>query len=208
MTEKLSDRTLPSKKERHKLFGSVEPGPKTKPTIKEKMSDLQNLEKDFLFALDSVGIAQVKHPLTVESSLNTMEQSTIGIFQFSTSIPQTSKGTNMSRFTEQLTIYHQQGNLQAQFTTLKKFTKELAERLEQKDATMQVEFPWFYESEGPQSKLVGLNHADVKMMVAYDEEKGFTSEGSFEVLIKTLCPCSKDISEYSAHNQRGKVKMD
>ena len=44
----LSSKVLPNKKERHILFGSVEPGPKTKPVKKEDMADLQNTKKDFL----------------------------------------------------------------------------------------------------------------------------------------------------------------
>lgn len=207
MADKIPKKTLPSKKKRHKLFGSVEPGPKTKPTTKEEMSDLQNIENDFLFPLDSVGIMRVKYPITVYSSLKPKEQSTIGTFQLSTSIPQTSKGTNMSRFTEQLHIYHRNNKLNTEFSTLKKFTKELAERLEQKDAHIKVEFPWFFERLGPQSDLSGLNHADVTIDVTYDQKKGFSLHGKLQVLIKTLCPCSKDISEYSAHNQRGKVSM-
>src|SRR5690625_1400357 len=100
---------LPSKKERHKLFGSVKPGPKLKPTEKEQMSDLQNKKKDFLFNLDAVGIADVKHPIIVPSILNPKQQTTIGTFKFTSSINKMSKGTNMSRFTEQLNIYHEQG---------------------------------------------------------------------------------------------------
>ncbi|HLS60043.1 MAG TPA: GTP cyclohydrolase FolE2 [Virgibacillus sp.] len=198
---------LPDKAERHKLFGSVSPRVGTKPTEKYEMSDLQNIKKDFLFDLDVVGITKVKHPITINSNLSPINQTTIGTFQFSTSIKQTSKGTNMSRFTEQLNLYHEQGFI-VDFSTLKKFTKELAERLEQDDATMTVDFPWFFERSAPQSKLMGMNYADLTMSVSYDVHDGFTINGGLSVLITTLCPCSKDISEYSAHNQRGQVSMD
>src|SRR5690625_2641792 len=208
MEKTMIDKQLPSKEDRHKLFGSVKPGPKTKPTEKNKMSDVQNIKKDFLFALDNVGIANVKHPIIIHSDLNPTEQTTIGTFQFSSSIDKTKKGTNMSRFTEQLNIYHEKQNLIADFSTLKQFTKELAHRLEQNDATIQVEFPWFFERRGPQSNLSGLNYANINMQVTYDHKHGFTIQAALSVLITTLCPCSKDISEYSAHNQRGKVTMD
>lgn len=198
---------LPHKAERHKLFGSVSPGTKTKPTERHEMSDLQNVKKDFLFDLDVVGIAEVKHPITINSTLNPTNQTTIGTFQFSTSIKQTSKGTNMSRFTEQLNLYHERGFI-VDFSTLKSFTKELTERLEQDDATITVDFPWFFERSGPHSKLVGMNYANITMSVSYDVHDGFTIDGGLSVLITTLCPCSKDISEYSAHNQRGHVTMD
>lgn len=198
---------LPNKKERHKLFGSVKPGPKLKPTEKNQMSDLQNQKKNFMFDLDAVGIAKVKHPITVRSTLDPITQTTIGTFKFTSTIVKESKGTNMSRFTEQLNMYHQQG-FTADFATLKVFAKELTKRLEQDDATIEVSFPWFFERRGPQSDLAGLNHANINMIISYDIKKGFTINTSLSVLITTLCPCSKEISEYSAHNQRGQVIMD
>lgn len=201
------DRKLPNKLQRHKLFGSVEPGPKSKPINKSEMSDLQNLKKDFLFELDEVGIVNVKHPITVNSMLDPRQQTTIGTFKFASSIEKTSKGTNMSRFTEQLHIYHKQG-FHMDFSALKQFAKELTERLEQNDATIEVSFPWFFERRAPQTELAGMNHADISITVTYDPELGFTMNASLAVLITTLCPCSKDISEYSAHNQRGRVSID
>ncbi|HLR08061.1 MAG TPA: GTP cyclohydrolase FolE2 [Bacillota bacterium] len=197
-------KSWPNKAERLKLFGSVEPGPKTKPIEKDKMADLQNTKKDFLFALDTVGVSNVKHPITIKSTLNPTVQTTIGSFQFSSSVDKSSKGTNMSRFTQHLNEYHEKG-FTVDFKTLKRFTKELAERLKQDNAEVEVSFPWFYERRGPQSNLAGMNHADVTMHVSYDEKDGFRLNASLKALITTLCPCSKEISEYSAHNQRGNV---
>lgn len=198
---------LPNKDDRHTLFGSVKPGLKLKPTEKQDMPDLQNEKKNFLFDLDAVGVADVKHPITVPSRLKPTVQTTIGTFTFSSRINKMSKGTNMSRFMEQLSLYYQQG-FTVDFTTLKEFAKDLAVRLEQDDATVEVTFPWFFERRGPQSNLAGLNYADITMTVTYDIHEGFTTRASLAVLITTLCPCSKEISEYSAHNQRGHVTMD
>ncbi len=72
---------------------------------------------------------------------------------------------------------------------------------------MEISFPWFYERRGPQSDLSGMNHANVTIHVHYDEEAGHSVDVSLSSLITTLCPCSKEISEYSAHNQRGEVTM-
>ncbi|GGJ84940.1 GTP cyclohydrolase FolE2 [Lentibacillus kapialis] len=202
----ITKKQLPDKANRHKLFGSVEPGPKTKPSEKSQMADLQNTQEDFLFDLDAVGISNVKHPITVTSNMEPKSQTTIATFEFTSSVEKSSKGTNMSRFTEQLQEFHRKGfviNLQA----LKSFTKDLAERLNQKDAEIKVSFPWFYERRGPQSGLSGMNHADVSITVNYDIVAGFTVTTSLSSLITTLCPCSKEISEYSAHNQRGEVTM-
>lgn len=198
---------LPNKEQRHRLFGSVQPAPKIKPTVKSQMADLQNVKRDFLFDLDAVGISNVKHPIAIYSNIKPTTQTSIGTFQFSSSLNNASKGTNMSRFTEQLNKYYVQGFI-ADFATLRQFTKELAERLEQKDATIDISFPWFFERKGPQSGLAGMNHADLAISVTYDQKLGYTMNASLSVLITTLCPCSKEISEYSAHNQRGKVTME
>ncbi|WLV25887.1 GTP cyclohydrolase FolE2 [Aciduricibacillus chroicocephali] len=206
-TQTIARLQLPNKKERHQLFGSVAPGPKSKPTEKSKMPDLQNIKKDFLFDLDVCGVSNIKYPISVKSILKPEVQTTIGTFRFSSTIEKTSKGTNMSRFMEQLNKYHEVG-FTADFATMRLFTKELAERLEKPDAEIEVSFPWFYERRGPQSDLAGMNHANVTLRAVYDERKGYKFSGSLSVLITTLCPCSKEISEYSAHNQRGNVTIN
>ncbi|WP_249869649.1 GTP cyclohydrolase FolE2 [Oceanobacillus saliphilus] len=198
---------LPAKEQRHKLFGSVQPAEKTKPIEKSRMADLQNTKKDFLFHLDVVGISNVKYPISIESNINPAFQTSIGTFKFSSSLTNTSKGTNMSRFMEQLNNYHEHG-FTVTIENLNKFTKELAERLEQKDAVIEVSFPWFFERKGPSSGLTGLNHAEATIRVSYDQSKGYSATVSLSALITTLCPCSKEISEYSAHNQRGEVMME
>lgn len=198
---------LPSKEQRHQLFGSIKPSEKIKPTEKEKMADLQNVKKDFLFDLDAVGVSNVKHPVTIYSHTLPMTQTSIGSLAFTSSLKKNNKGTNMSRFTEQLSKYHEQG-FTADFSTLKVFTKELAERLEQDDATIELAFPWFFERKAPGTGMVGMNHADVTICVTYSQELGYTIHTSLSVSITTLCPCSKEISEYSAHNQRGFVTME
>ncbi|GIO26261.1 GTP cyclohydrolase FolE2 [Ornithinibacillus bavariensis] len=201
-----SQKILPNKIERLKLFGSVEPGPKHKPTEKDKMSDLQNLQKDFLFELDAVGITNVKYPVILKSKLKPYTQNSIGTFTFTSSIKQTSKGTNMSRFMEQLELYSKNGFI-FELNTLKEFTKELAERLGQRDATVEINTTWFYERKGPSSQIAGLNHADINLIVSYHQDSGYKVSAGLSVFVTTLCPCSKEISEYSAHNQRGNVSI-
>ncbi|WP_368900903.1 GTP cyclohydrolase FolE2 [Oceanobacillus oncorhynchi] len=198
---------LPSKEERHKLFGSVPPGEKKKPTEKNEMADLQNVKRDFLFDLDVVGVSNVKYPVRVLSGQAPFEQTTVGTFTFSSSIPANSKGTNMSRFMELLEQYHQ-GGFTVSIDELKQFAKDLAVKLEQTDATVSVSFPWFYERKAPQTYAAGLNHAEASVSVRYSKYEDYQITVSLNVQITTLCPCSKEISEYSAHNQRGNVTME
>src|SRR5699024_5037797 len=166
-----NSKNLTEKSERHKLFGSVKPGKKTKPVIKEEMPDIQNTVDNFLFHLDTVGITNVKYPIHINSSIKPKSQTSVANFTFSTSIGQNSRGTNMSRFTEQLQAYQEEG-FNTDFSTLKEFIVELADRLDQEDAKMEITFPWFYERKAPASGLVGLNHADLSIKVTYNKDKG------------------------------------
>lgn len=199
---------LPIKEDRHKLFGSVIPGPRTKPIEKDRMPDLQNTQNDFLFDLDAVGITNVKHPVQIISKMEPNIQTTIALFTFSSSIQKNSKGTNMSRFTQQLQEYHADGSFTLSLANLKQFTEELAVRLKQNDAFVEVSFPWFFERKGPSSGFTGLNHADASIRLQYDKDLGFDITVGLTGTITTLCPCSKEISEYSAHNQRGQITME
>lgn len=207
MDNSYNPKQLPSKEERHKLFGSVPPGPRTKPHEKEKMKDLQNTKQNFLFELDAVGISNVKHPIKITSSMVPETQTTIGKFYFASSISQDSKGTNMSRFTEQLHHYHSEG-FTLSIESLKQFTRDLKERLEQKDAEVKVEFPWFFERKAPYTDMAGMNHANAWIHVRYDEHDHHQITVGLSGKVTTLCPCSKEISEYSAHNQRGNMTME
>ncbi|SHN17541.1 GTP cyclohydrolase FolE2 [Gracilibacillus kekensis] len=202
-----SSKQLPNKSVRHKLFGSVQPGEKIKPTEKEKMPDLQNTKKDFLFDIDQVGIANVKHPVQVFSKTKPLAQTTIGTFKMTSSIQKNHKGTNMSRFTEMMQEYSENSTFDLSIASLKTFTKEMAERLEQDDNQITVSFPWFFERSGPASDMTGMNHADAEITILYEKNAGYHVTVSLQGTITTLCPCSKEISEYSAHNQRGIVSM-
>ncbi|WP_440895531.1 GTP cyclohydrolase FolE2 [Amphibacillus sp. Q70] len=204
----INQRIMPNKAERHRLFGSVEPIEKTKPETKEAMADLQNKQADFLFKLDAVGITNVKHPIQINSQLMPNQQSSIGSFTFSSTVAQNNKGTNMSRFTEQLHDFYQNNLLTLDLKNLKQLTKQLAKRLKTSDAKLEVQVPWFFERKGPNSELTGLNHADLMIAINYQEPNQFDIKVGLTGTITTLCPCSKEISEYSAHNQRGEVHME
>src|SRR5690625_20194 len=203
----LSSKVLPNKKERHILFGSVEPGPKTKPVKKEDMSYLQNTKKDFLFDINEVGVSNVKHPIIVRSNLTPNTQTTIGTFKLTAQVNQESKGTNMSRFIEQLEQANKHG-FQVNFDSLLEYSGALKTRLEQEDVDVEVAFPWFYERKGPTTGSAGLNHAEATMKVNYKDHLETKKQAKLVAYVTTLCPCSKEISEYSAHSQRGKVTME
>ena len=197
---------LPPKAERHRHFGSVDPIVGTKPTKKEEMADLQNKPDDFYFPIQQVGISNVKYPITIESSLDPKTQTTVANFTMTTSLSQRYKGINMSRLTEQLHLFFQSNLLTLE--SLREFATILARKMNQSAADVSVQFPWFFKRVSPAAQKEGMAHADVTYNVSFDEEKGYTSTVSLTAAVTSLCPCSKEISEYSAHNQRSYITMD
>src|SRR5699024_10663074 len=201
------DMNLPERNERHKLFGSVEPGPSTKPHEKEKMADIQNERQDFLFDIDSVGISEVKSPITINSTLNPTTHTSIDTFNLTSNIDKDSKGTNMSRFLAQLNIYEDIG-LKADFKTMFNFSRDLQYRLEQEIMYTDVTFPWFYKRRGPDSNSPGMNHSEASLSITYENDSKYTIKAAMEVVVMTLCPSSKEISEYHSHIQLVSVIMN
>lgn len=199
--------TLPSKIERHRYFGSVEPIIGDKPTSKENMKDLQNKEQEYFFKIEQVGVKNLTYPVLVSSTLTPFEQNSVGNFTLTTGLVREQKGINMSRLPEVLHEFYQEG-LRMDFSTLKDLTKRLAEKMKQESSTIHVAFPWFFERKSPEMQLSGLMRADVELEVQFDAKAGWTEKVKMTALTTTLCPCSKEISEYSAHNQRGVVTVE
>ncbi|NGP46039.1 GTP cyclohydrolase I FolE2 [Bacillaceae bacterium SIJ1] len=201
---------LPSKDERHTLFGSVQPGERTKPSKKEDMPDLQNQKKDFLFPIQAVGIANVRFPVTIHSRIDPITQSSVGSFSLTSSLLQDQKGTNMSRFTEILTAHQgEMPGFDVSLTSITHFLKQLAHRLEQPDAALRIDFPWGFQRKAPVSDYTAFQYVDAFVEASFDREHDETFfRVGMEAKVTTLCPCSKEISEYSAHNQRGRIQVE
>ncbi|UCZ54208.1 GTP cyclohydrolase FolE2 [Bacillus shivajii] len=198
---------IPSREERHLLFGSVSPVKGNKPSVKEQMVDLQNTDRDFFFDLDAVGVSEVKHPIMIESKGTPSQQTSIGTFELTTSLPRENKGINMSRLPELMNDFHEEG-FSVGLDRLTSFTKEMVHRMDQQSAQLKVSFPWFFERKSPALGKTGMMHADCFINVRYEEMEGFDVNVGLTAAVTTLCPCSKEISEYSAHNQRGYIKIE
>lgn len=198
---------LPDKNERLRLFGSVDPIQGDKPVLKEKMKDLQNSKDHFLFDLQAVGIDQLKYPIMVHSIKNPHHITSTANFRLTTSLDRDSKGINMSRLTEQLQESYGEG-LSDHLPELIHLTEHLAKRMNQEKAELKVTYPWFYERTAPVTGLSGLNHSLAIVNVIWTEGEFPLVKIGLNVQITTLCPCSKEISEYSAHNQRGMLRIE
>lgn len=169
-------------------------------TKTEPMKDMQ-AEPDFRrIDIDKVGVKDISYPIVVLDKVNEF-QHTIAMVNMYVDLPHQFKGTHMSRFVEILNEYRGE-------VTIKNFPDILCEmksRFEAGTAHLEVEFPYFIEKAAPVSKLKGLMEYKCKYTGSLSDELDIQIE--VRVPVSTLCPCSKEISERGAHNQRGEVKV-
>jgi GTP cyclohydrolase I len=162
--------------------------------------DIQNSPDARDIPIDKVGVRNVKYPITLQNSKGGTQQ-TVGNFTLTVDLPRHFKGTHMSRFLEVLGNFNHEISGQ----TIPVILSRLREKLKAKSAHLEVKFVLFREKAAPVSGKVG--------MMGY--ECGFIASGGdvneFQVYanvpVTTLCPCSKEISDFGAHNQRGYVTV-
>ena len=191
---------LSTREGRWKHFGSVDPIEGTKPTVKEEMKDLQSTNKNYLFEIEEVGIKNLVYPVLVDRF------QTAGNFSFSTSLNQDEKGINMSRILESVEKHYDNG-IELDFDSLYRLLRSLQERMEQNAAGVDVSAKWFFDRYSPITNIKAVGHADVTYGMAINKENITRKEITLQAAVTTLCPCSKEISEYSAHNQRGIITV-
>ncbi|TDM00858.1 GTP cyclohydrolase FolE2 [Macrococcus carouselicus] len=196
----MKEYNLNTREGRWRHFGSVDPVKGTKPTEKERMTDLQSSKKDFLFEIDHVGIKNLTYPVRIG------DFQTVGNFSLSTHLAKDEKGINMSRILESVES-HYDGGLVLDFATLKKVLITLQTAMKQKEASVEVEGVWFFDRFSPVTNLKAVGHADTVFAMTVADEEVLNQSLTIKAEVTTLCPCSKEISEYSAHNQRGVVTV-
>lgn len=170
-------------------------------TKNDEIEDVQNIADKRKIAIDKVGIKDIKHPIKV-SDRTTGEQHTIANFNMYVNLPHHFKGTHMSRFVEILNQHERE-------ITVKSFREmlgEMTERLDAESGYIEMNFPYFVNKEAPISKVRSLMDYDVSFVGEITgEETAMTVK--VVVPVTSLCPCSKNISDYGAHNQRSHVTL-
>ncbi len=166
------------------------------------LHDTQNSPDDRNIAINQVGICDLKHPVVVMDR-SQVRQQTVATFNMSVDLPADVKGTHMSRFVEVLNKHH--GHVA--MDRLPNILEEMREQLEAETAFMTVAFPYFVERIAPQSGMKALMDYQCEYTGRADS-KAQDARLTVTVPVKTLCPCSKLISDYGAHNQRGYVTME
>jgi GTP cyclohydrolase I len=165
------------------------------------MIDIQNRKDHRRVEINKVGVKNIEYPITVLDKRNKF-QHTVGKVNMYVNLPQHFKGTHMSRFIEILNEYRGTINIKAISTILDR----MKEKLNAESAYLEVEFPYFIEKRAPVSGAKSLMGYTCQFFASLDNGRHSLVVG-VTAPVTTLCPCSKEISEKGAHNQRSLVSV-
>lgn len=166
------------------------------------MRDIQNQMDDRNIAIDKVGIRNIKYPISVLDKAHKV-QHTVADINLYVHLPKHFRGTHMSRFVEVLNEHKREINVE----NIDAILDNIRQTLKSEAAYLELSFPYFIEKTAPISKASSLMEYTCSMMASHhrDGEKDFVL--TVHVPVTTLCPCSKEISDRGAHNQRSLVTL-
>ena len=152
--------------------------------------------------IEAVGVKGLRYPVTVVSGATSVP--TVARFDMTVALPATVKGTHMSRFVELLERQAAPLDL-AGFAGL---ARAMLRRLDAAAGAIEMQFPWFLRKTAPVSGVESLLDYDVtwRARASAGGRVGLTLR--VQVPVTSLCPCSRDISEYGAHNQRSHIAIE
>jgi GTP cyclohydrolase I len=150
--------------------------------------------------INRVGIKDISHPVRVKDR-SAGEQHTIATFNMYVSLPHNFKGTHMSRFVE---ILHTEREISVE--SFRGMLESMTRRLEADAGHIEMTFPFFIMKRAPASGVESL--MDYRASLIGERHDGVTDLWVRVVVpVTSLCPCSKRISDYGAHNQRSHVTI-
>ncbi len=167
----------------------------------EELTDVQSRQDTRNISIDKVGVKGVRYPISLLDKTK-KRQHTIADINMYVLLPSNFKGTHMSRFIEILNENKDCINI----NNIEAIVAQMRKKLNAKKAYIELCFPYFIEKEAPVSKIKSMMSYDCKVEALGDNQNN-TTILSVTVPITSLCPCSKEISNYGAHNQRGKATI-
>lgn len=168
------------------------------------IKDVQNTLDKRNIALQKVGVKNVETLLNIERKGSKAPQRVYAKAKMSVYLPSNYKGTHMSRFIEILEEYRKKDLIGVD---IKKMLEDMKLRLESKSAYLKFDFKYFIKKKAPKSALEALMCYDCYFEGTLDENDVYKFFLGVKVPLTTLCPCSKEISDFGAHNQRATVSL-
>jgi GTP cyclohydrolase IB len=163
--------------------------------------DVQGSADTRHLAIDKVGIKAIRHPVRVADRDGGV-QHTIATFNMYVGLPHNFKGTHMSRFVEILNSHEREISVESFETML----RDMVKRLEAEFGRVEMTFPYFINKAAPVSGVKSLMDYEITF-TGEISRRGYSFTMKVVVPVTSLCPCSKKISEYGAHNQRSHVTI-
>ena len=171
------------------------------------MKDVQSLFDNRGIDIQKVGVKGVELPLTIQrksaEDITIYSSVTVGV-----SLPAHYKGTHMSRFVEVLNEWSDKHMLGMD---IKGCIETIIQRLNAKSGYLKIDFKYFIDKESPVTKISAPMCYDCSFEGVLDnfgdEDEEYKFYLGVKVPVTTLCPCSKEISKYGAHNQRAIVSI-
>ena len=165
------------------------------------VEDVQGHADNRRIPINKVGIKDIYHPVKVKDRANG-EQHTIANFNMYVNLPHDFKGTHMSRFVEVLHLNEREISVESFGDML----KEMTHRLDAESGRIEMSFPYFVMKTAPKSGVQSL--MDYRASLVGEFKNGVAEQWIKVVVAATsLCPCSKGISDYGAHNQRSHITI-
>ncbi len=153
-------------------------------------------------AINKVGIKDIRHPVVVKDRSDGL-QHTIATFNMYVFLPHHFKGTHMSRFVKILNDHEKEIST----ASFRDMLQEMSELLEADSGYIEMNFPFFVSKKAPVSGVPSLMDYNVTLIGEIVKGKTMTRI-KVEIPVTSLCPCSKSISDYGAHNQRSHVTVN
>jgi len=165
----------------------------------QRLKDTQSEPDHRQIPIDRVGVKNLRYPIRIRDKARSM-QSTVAQVTLTVDLPHQYKGTHMSRFIE---VLNEHGPV-IHIEKVREILKQLRQKLHSQTAHLEFEFPFFLEKKAPVTGAVGMMDYTVRFCATADDAD-FDFMATVIVPVTTLCPCSKAISQFGAHNQRGQV---
>jgi GTP cyclohydrolase I len=167
--------------------------------------DVQSGRDERNIAIDQVGIRGLRYPLSFVDA-DAVTQPTVAVCNVYVALPEDRKGTHMSRLVALLESVSAPGEAPLSVATLRDLLDTLVVLLEAPGGRIEIAFPYFVMKSAPVSGVA--SRLDYEVRLDGELEGGaFRQTVTVAVPVTSLCPCSKEISEYGAHNQRSLVTI-
>ncbi len=165
------------------------------------IADVQSSQDLRNIPINQVGIKDLRFPIQYHSQ--TGIQHSIARFTMTVFLPETQKGTHMSRF---VALLEEQQN-PLDWTVLHTLTEKMLQRLQSPAGKITVSFPFFRQKTAPISGIKSLLDYDMTLTGEFTAQGQYFGTLQVQIPVTSLCPCSKEISQYGAHNQRSHVTV-